>query len=198
MGYNEHFVPKTPSGSYGSKTKIHDDMHMWLLEPENIISLIGRLHKDDIEAFERTGNRCTYRIHILSQVHEEPLYNERYPIGVPDCVVTYDFEDIVYDAKLVIELKPYNLSTSGVVSQLKQYANAIAMNQYGTKDYKDHRPKMVVLTHDDNTESYGLLAHEGIGIVVTNRGSPVIRSDIPIYMPRHRRVNLDEMWRRST
>jgi hypothetical protein len=194
LGYNEHFVPKTPSGNYSSKTKLHDNMHIWLREPENVTALIYRSHKDDIEELIKAGKSPKYRIHILSQEHEEPVYLGTYLVGVPDCVVTYDFEDVVYNAKLVIELKPYNLSTSGVISQLKLYANAIAMNQHGTKDYKDHRPKMAVLTHDHDIESYELLDHEGIHITHIGASSPLIQSDTP----RYRRANLDElMWRRK-
>ncbi len=194
MGYNEHFVPKTPSGNYSSKTKFHDDMQMWLRERENVTALIYRSHKNDVEELIKAGKSPRYRIHILSQEHEEPVYLGTYLVGVPDCVVTYDFEDIIYNAKLVIELKPFNLSTSGVISQLKLYANALAMNQYGAQDYRNHRPKMAVLTYDNNIDSCELLDHEGIHITHIRPTSPLIQADLP----RYHRGNLDEMmWRRK-
>jgi hypothetical protein len=199
LGYNEHFVPKTPSGNYSSKTKVHDEMHEWLLEPENIKSLIARIHQEDIERIiEQQQKPFNYRINILLQEQEEPVYNGTYLVGVPDCVVTYDFEDIVYDAKLVIELKPYIESVGGVIAQTKLYANAISINHYGIKEYKSRRPKMAVITYDENVGNYELIHREGIHIIIISKYSPRIKSSIPEYMPNRTTFNnLDAFWRRK-
>src|SRR4030095_2995869 len=142
----------SPSFLNGSKTPRHDEMHLWLCEPENQILAIS------------TANPAASDIEIITKEQEVPVYSSsysKYLQGVCDARIKYyateTEQKLRWLRQLIIDFKPSLGSISGVIAQMKVYRDAFAT-------FNDN-PHLLVITYDKINRYDRLLREERISIL---------------------------------
>ena len=145
----------SPSAINGSKHLGHDEIHLWLSDPENMMLVIESVH--NIKREEIATN-------ILETTIEFPVYSSgRYLVGVCDCLVDYQLANNKY--ALIIEIKPTLGSVSGIIGQTRVYVDCIS-DVYYNKRRKQSIAELrtLILTYDKVTKFDCLFKKAGFHI----------------------------------
>jgi hypothetical protein len=153
----------SPSFLNGSKTIRHDDMHLWLCEPENQILAVKTATPKITQGKD---------IKIICKEQEAPIYSKsysKYLQGVCDAIITYetrhpvalklhDDDDDFYwkRRKVIIDFKPVLGSVSGIIGQMKVYRDSLAGG---------HDTSLLIITYDKVNKYDRLFDEEGIAVL---------------------------------
>ena len=126
-----------------NKTFQHDDIHLWLSDTTNLFNIMRSIHN--------ANGVDNFKINKIER--EVPFYSgSNYLQGICDGVVDYEWYN--KDYRLIIEIKPTLGSISGIIGQVKVYRN----------HFEYSKPKVVIVTYDQNNKYDKLLKQEGIDV----------------------------------